>query len=873
MKTQLIRFLTALAICVSVHRAAAQGTAFTYQGRLNINGSPANGSYDLSFSIYNAPIGPLALAGPLTNSATAVTNGLFTVRLDFGSNVFAGQICFMQINVESNGVGPYVPLSPRQQLTPTPYAIYSENAGEAYSVISNGVSVAQLNTLDAPASGEVLTYNGTSLVWTNPPSGGSSGWSLTGNSGAGAFLGTTNNNPLNLVADSIPAGTFWPFPDGNVSVALGPDNYFTTSGSGGNFMAGGGVSGLPNIIYTDYSSIGGGFNNQISSGSPESVIAGGSYQRISGSGASTISGGGFNIISNSSGGTIPGGQNNLVTGADGFAAGYFAQAINPGAFVWADSSSQTPFSSTADYQFSVRALGGVRIVTGGSGLSGLTLDGHQVLTTASGGGGSNAPLTITMVQTTNSGTDSSAIGYQNTASGDYATVAGGVQNTASGAGGFVGGGGYDGLNYGANSAFYAASAVVGGFGNTAEAYYAIIGGGYSNTASSYGSFVGGGFHNTASGGTAIVGGGLDNTAGNIYATVGGGQANTASGIGSFVGGGGYNGITTAGNSAIGAASTVCGGWGNSALNEYATVGGGYGNIASYGTVPGGSNNAAYGSGSFAAGRNAYAGFDGSFVWGDGSSEFFSPGANRFDVLSSGGALFHTGGGYGLAINNNGTVGINTAAPQQALEVNGYYAQIDGGLAADGNGLIDAYIGGDGGGSDVQVGSMNPNITAVGFWNQTAQAYMHIYCSSITILGGADLAEPFQISAADKEAPQGAVVVIDQENPGHLKISDQAYDRRVAGVVSGANGINPGIQMQQQGLLDGGKNVALTGRVYVQADATGGPIKPGDLLTTSATPGHAMKVSDHTKAQGAILGKAMTGLKDGKGMVLVLVTLQ
>ncbi|MGH7971322.1 MAG: hypothetical protein ACREIC_21605, partial [Limisphaerales bacterium] len=92
-------------------------------------------------------------------------------------------------------------------------------------------------------------------------------------------------------------------------------------------------------------------------------------------------------------------------------------------------------------------------------------------------------------------------------------------------------------------------------------------------------------------------------------------------------------------------------------------------------------------------------------------------------------------------------------------------------------------------------------------------------------------------------------------------------------VSGANGIHPGIQMQQQGLLEGGKNVALTGRVYVQADASNGPIKPGDLLTTSGIPGRAMRVTDHAKAQGAILGKAMTGLRDGQGMVLVLVTLQ
>jgi hypothetical protein len=145
--------------------------------------------------------------------------------------------------------------------------------------------------------------------------------------------------------------------------------------------------------------------------------------------------------------------------------------------------------------------------------------------------------------------------------------------------------------------------------------------------------------------------------------------------------------------------------------------------------------------------------------------------------------------------------------------------------------------------------------------------------TLTIRGGCDLAEPFQISSANQVIPEGAVVVIDEENPGHLKLSEQPYDARVAGIVSGANGINPGIQMQQQGILEGGKNVALSGRVYVQADVSNGPIKPGDLLTSSTIPGHAMRVSDHARAQGAILGKAMTGLKEGKGMVLVLVTLQ
>ena len=230
-------------------------------------------------------------------------------------------------------------------------------------------------------------------------------------------------------------------------------------------------------------------------------------------------------------------------------------------------------------------------------------------------------------------------------------------------------------------------------------------------------------------------------------------------------------------------------------------------------------------------------------------------------------------GANLTLTPSGHLGVNTYSPSQALEVNGQFALVDGADAGNGNGPIDAYIGGNGSGSDVQVGSFNSLISNVAFWNWGNSSYMHIYCSAITIEGGSDLAEPFKITAGDQEVPQGAVVVIDDQNPGHLKMSAEPYDTHVAGVVSGANGINPGIQLQQQGLLDGGQNVALTGRVYVQADTANGAIKPGDLLTTSRTPGHAMKVTDHARAAGAILGKAMTGLSAGQGMVLVLVTLQ
>ena len=147
-------------------------------------------------------------------------------------------------------------------------------------------------------------------------------------------------------------------------------------------------------------------------------------------------------------------------------------------------------------------------------------------------------------------------------------------------------------------------------------------------------------------------------------------------------------------------------------------------------------------------------------------------------------------------------------------------------------------------------------------------------SVLEITGGSDLSEQFDVQSRETEIRPGLVVCIDPEEPGRLAVSRHAYDRTVAGVISGAGGVVPGMMMGQRGsIADGGQPVALTGRVYVWADATHGAIRAGDLLTTSDTPGHAMKVTDHERAQGAILGKAMSSLDEGTGLVLVLVSLQ
>ena len=140
---------------------------------------------------------------------------------------------------------------------------------------------------------------------------------------------------------------------------------------------------------------------------------------------------------------------------------------------------------------------------------------------------------------------------------------------------------------------------------------------------------------------------------------------------------------------------------------------------------------------------------------------------------------------------------------------------------------------------------------------------------LQITGGADLSEQFEIrgTGATLQPLAGMVVSIDPERPGKLIISSKAYDRQVAGIISGAGGIVPGMLMSQtDSAADGEFPVALTGRVYVMADASSDPIQPGDLLTTANTHGHAMKVTDYEKAQGAILGKAMSVLDGGQGLV-------
>jgi hypothetical protein len=163
---------------------------------------------------------------------------------------------------------------------------------------------------------------------------------------------------------------------------------------------------------------------------------------------------------------------------------------------------------------------------------------------------------------------------------------------------------------------------------------------------------------------------------------------------------------------------------------------------------------------------------------------------------------------------------------------------------------------------------------LGRWVFSVEPNGHTRVSILEITGGADLSEQFQVSPSKESPKPGMLVCIDPQNTGELTVCSKSHDRTVAGVISGAGGVKPGMLMgQDNSIADGDHPVALTGRVWCWGDATSGAIRAGDLLTTSDAPGHAMKVTNHTEAQGAIVGKAMSSLDEGKGLVLVLVSLQ
>lgn len=138
------------------------------------------------------------------------------------------------------------------------------------------------------------------------------------------------------------------------------------------------------------------------------------------------------------------------------------------------------------------------------------------------------------------------------------------------------------------------------------------------------------------------------------------------------------------------------------------------------------------------------------------------------------------------------------------------------------------------------------------------------------LSNADCAEDFDIEDEENVEP-GSVMVLN--DAGNLQLSRQAYDKRVAGVISGAGNLRPGLVLDRQQGRSNRRPISLVGKTFCKVDASKECIEVGDLLTTSDIAGFAMKALDPTRAFGAILGKALRPLRHGQGLIPILVTLQ
>jgi hypothetical protein len=471
--------------------ASPMGTAFTYQGRLNDGGAPANGFYDFNFKLYDAATDGTLLNPPsgLFIPLVGVTNGLVNLKLDFGA-VFEGSARWLDVSANTNGSTP-ISIGPRQELTPAPYALYAGTAGGVRpgGIISGmiapgAVGPAALGVSPAAPAGNVLGYNGSNLVWQsqNP-------WLLGGNGATTPgtdFLGTTDNNSLYVKVNNQRA--LWIRPTAGVPNLIGGSLYnATAAGVEGAYIGGGGFAGADNTIYASYGALGGGVHNRIDA--RNGFLGGGGTNRIENTASFAVLAGGQENTLGGDHGVIAGGwfnDNQTALGTIGGGANNLVQA---------------PYSATIAGGYQNTVQGQDAAIGGGS---------YNTISNA-------APYAVV------SGGQYNLIGTLITGSGEFyatnngvgATISGGVGNQAFGEESVIGGG----QN---NWASKQAGTVAGGQDNRVEADYSVVGGGAGNSA--------GGQFGTVSGGSG-------NAVQAQFGSVGGGVSNSVWAQGSFIPGG------------------------------------------------------------------------------------------------------------------------------------------------------------------------------------------------------------------------------------------------------------------------------------------------------------------------------------------------
>ena len=657
MSVVLCRLLTRAALFVAAIDVAAQGTGFTYQGRLTDSGGAANGIYDLRFTIYAAPVGGTAVGGPVTNAATGVSNGLFTTTVDFGVGVFTGAERWLGIGVRTNGsVSDFTTVTPRQPIRATPYAIYSSASGS----LSNGV-IQDPAFFGTTGNTPLELFAGSQRILRLEPNifdapnviGGSSINQVDPGVLGATIGGGGANSPGAVVSNRVAngfgtiGGGYGNLASGYLAVigggALNAAEEFAAvigGGYGNNIQAGAGFSsiggGIQNVIGTNAPSshVGAGSQNVIQQGAAYASIVGG--QGNTNGASHSVLGGGLNNWIEPSGdrSVIGGGWYNYIQGGadESVIAGGNAGKIFAGA---RESFIGGGFANTIGTNSGGSHVGGGVANTIGTGSFYSSIGGGNNNSIQDGaqqtviGGGAFNQIRSSAFQ---SGIMSGNINSISNGSA-FSVIVGGVLNhigdTATYAS--IGGGQYNTIR-----PFSHDSTIAGGLGNRvfSQSQAGTIAGGRSNAVAGFG-FVGGGDFNTNRGFIAAIGGGRNNQIGPLADH-------------SVIAGGGDNEIV--GSQTFALYGVISGGQSNSMQTNaiYSVIGGGAGNTirsnAQYTTIPGGASNAAGGRFSFAAGRRAQALHDGSFVWADATdADFASTTSNQFNIRAAGGVRVETTG--------------------------------------------------------------------------------------------------------------------------------------------------------------------------------------------------------------------------------------
>jgi trimeric autotransporter adhesin len=524
MQNKTLALWALLAALASSAVATPMGTEFTYQGRLCDGGVPANGLYDFTFELYTAPDPPGDPIDSRTLTAVWVTNGLFTTNINFGIAPFAGEARWLKILARTNGVGEPVALGPRQELKPTPYALYAASAATAATATTatampwgglTGVppDIANGDQDTTYTNGEGLTLDGTKFkVDTNYLYGRF--WALGGNFGTTAgthFVGTTDNQPLELRVKGTRALRLEPATDGggNVHPTLNggaPDNSITNSHG---------------------ATIGGGWSNTLTN-APAGFLGGGSLNAIRNSERASIGGGQQNEIETSIGAAIGGGEfNRIRTGA--------IYSVVPGGS-WNSIGASSLYSTIGGgYLNEIQTNATYVTVAGGN-----NNQVHANAKYATIGGGRFNDILANATNATIAGGHLNEIGeysihsflgggQSNSLSGGWSALVGGFNNVIAGGGSSVGGGV-------ANQVLWDYGVVAGGSSNTVYGTHNMIGCGTANTAFGGGwSFIGAGYGNYHSNSyQSVISGGYSNRIeAATCATIPGGQQARASAYGQF----------------------------------------------------------------------------------------------------------------------------------------------------------------------------------------------------------------------------------------------------------------------------------------------------------------------------------------------------